>query len=512
MQPINTERQQANDRLQRQLPVNTVKATTKPIYYKRVNQISQSAPNRFDKLTGANQQQWPLRRLHTDLDDFDTHRSLSSCPTYSSLSRTSPETHECATQITTLTPTETIEDNQDISTDSPLPIDTNQVLVIDENPTEELELMPISSGFGYYPYSYPTTRRVQLVQPQIVSRAPQTYRDQFRDKNQNGFNNNSGTKPTGKLPRPTAAKQSSPRSDTYALSTKRNEVNTRVSKDDLVQKNSRRIVPSKERFVRNPSTPPENRRVEPIRRNDVIRPIQKNRNLPNDRQDFPPKPLRFANKQNGANRSSTPPAYYQKSSSLSRDVSQKPRRMRIANNEYVIERRRQPSDYVYDDYRTESPIERRRPQRVVRVLRDTPYRDYEDDDDAYYVEPASTRRPRVVRRPPPREYVYVDDSPTPSRHHRSGRREVIYVDDERPSEYEDEYIYVDENGNEIDFIDERNPSKQYVEYIDDDDDDDRDRRRSRKSKVIYVDDEPPINQRRNKSKSKQPSSTRIVYE
>ncbi|CAF4334044.1 unnamed protein product, partial [Rotaria sordida] len=59
---------------------------------------------------------------------------------------------ECATQITTLTPIETVEDNQDLSTDSSLPIDTNQVLVIDEIPTEELELMPISSGFGYYPY------------------------------------------------------------------------------------------------------------------------------------------------------------------------------------------------------------------------------------------------------------------------------------------------------------------------------------------------------------------------
>ncbi|CAF0976886.1 unnamed protein product [Rotaria sordida] len=506
-QQITTGRQQANDRLQQQLPINTIKETTKPIHYKRVNQISQSAPNRFDKLTGTNQQQWPLRRLHTNLDDFDTHCSLSSCPTYSSLSAHSPETRECATQITTLTPIETVEDNQDLSTDSSLPIDNNQVLVIDEIPTEELELMPISSGFGYYPYNYPTTRRVHRAQPQIVSRAPQ-----FRDKNQNGYNNHSGTKSTGKLsrPRPTAVKQSSPRSDTYALPTKRNEVNTRVSKDDMVSKNSQHI-PRKERFARNFSTPPpQQRRTEFAHRNDVTRPVQKNRNLPNDQQDFPRKPLHFANKKTGAYRSSSPPAYYQKSSSLPRNIPQKSRRMRVANNEYIIERRRQPMDYIYDDYRTETPVERRRrSQRVVRVLRDTPYQDY-DDDDVYYVEPASTRQPRKAQRPSPREYIYVDETSAPTRHHRSGRREVVYIEDDEPQiEYEDEYIYVDENGNEIDFIDEGNPSKQYVEYIDDDG---RDRRRSHKSKILYVDDEPPINQRRNKSKSKHPSSTRIVYE
>ncbi|CAF3807310.1 unnamed protein product [Rotaria sp. Silwood1] len=505
MQQIHTERrQQTNDRLQKQLPVNTIKETTKHIHYNRVKQISQSAPNRFDKLTDINQQHWPLRRLHTDLDDFDTHCSLSSCPTYSSLSRNSPETRECATQITTLTPTELVEDNQDISIDSSLPIDSNQVLVIDKTPTEEFELMPISSGFGYYPYNYPTTKRAQRVEPQIISRAPQ-----FRDKNQNGFNNNFGTKSTGKLPRPrpTAVKQPSPRSDTYALPTKRNDVNPRISKDDLIDKNSRRTIPPKERFTRNTSTPPEYRR-----RTNVARPIQKNRNSPDD---YPRKPLRLSNKQNGVYRSSSPSAYYQKSSSLSRDISQRPRRMHVGNNEYVIERRRQPSDYVYDDYRTETPIDRRRSQRVVRVLRDAPYRDYDDydDDDVYYVEPTSTRRSKVVRKPPPpqpREYVYVDESPSSNRHHRSSRREVVYVDDDRPIEYEDEYIYVDENGNEIDFIDDQHPSRQYIEYIDDNDD--RDRRRSRKSKVIYVDDEPPINQRRNRLKSKQPSSTRIVYE
>jgi len=33
--------------------------------------------------------------------------------------------------------------------------------------------MPVASGFGYYPYNYPTTRTDRVVQPQIVARAPQ---------------------------------------------------------------------------------------------------------------------------------------------------------------------------------------------------------------------------------------------------------------------------------------------------------------------------------------------------
>jgi hypothetical protein len=32
--------------------------------------------------------------------------------------------------------------------------------------------MPISSGFGYFPYHYPTTRTDRIIQPQIVARAP----------------------------------------------------------------------------------------------------------------------------------------------------------------------------------------------------------------------------------------------------------------------------------------------------------------------------------------------------
>jgi hypothetical protein len=95
MQPINTEQQQqqqANARLPRQLPANTIKEITSPIHQKHTNKNTKLSPNRSDKLTGENHQKSQVRPLQTDLGDFDTHRSLSSCPTYSSLSRHSPET------------------------------------------------------------------------------------------------------------------------------------------------------------------------------------------------------------------------------------------------------------------------------------------------------------------------------------------------------------------------------------------------------------------------------------
>jgi hypothetical protein len=92
MQQINTEEQQTNVRLPRQLPANIIKQTTLPIHQKHVNKNSPLVKNPSDKLIRENQQQSPSRPLKTDLGDFDTHRSLSSCPTYSSLSRQSRET------------------------------------------------------------------------------------------------------------------------------------------------------------------------------------------------------------------------------------------------------------------------------------------------------------------------------------------------------------------------------------------------------------------------------------
>lgn len=90
-------------------------------------------------------------------------------------------------------------------------------------------------------------------------------------------------------------------------------------------------------------------------------------------------------------------------------------------------------------------------------------------------------RKTLIRRappPPPTEYVYVDESPARVVRRHAPRSEVVYVDDDRSIEYDDEVIYVDENGNEIEYI--------------------------------YEDE--PIHHRRHYRRSHNPSSTNIVYE
>ena len=92
MQEINTERQQTNGRLARQLPANLIEQTTSPSHQKHVKKNATTLPNQFEQITDINQSKSPLKNLQTDQVDFDTFRSLSSCPTYSSLSRHSHET------------------------------------------------------------------------------------------------------------------------------------------------------------------------------------------------------------------------------------------------------------------------------------------------------------------------------------------------------------------------------------------------------------------------------------
>lgn len=77
MQQINTERQQTNGRLVRQLPANLIEQTTSPTHQKHVKKNTTKSSNQYRR---------------TDQGDFDTDRSLSTCPTYSSLSRQSHET------------------------------------------------------------------------------------------------------------------------------------------------------------------------------------------------------------------------------------------------------------------------------------------------------------------------------------------------------------------------------------------------------------------------------------
>ena len=164
--------------------------------------------------------------------------------------------------------------------------------------------------------------------------------------------------------------------------------------------------------------------------------------------------------------------------------------------------------------------------RIVRVVRD---RSYRDPDDVYYVDSEPSRvvyetRPRrktIVRRPSPTEYVYVDEVPNPTVRRRErviaappARKEVIYVDEaeieEEPRrqpkvEYVDEYVYVDENGNEVEVVREQNPtSSKYVEYVYEDE---LDQRRSKPSRVVYVD-----NDNKSQKKSKQSSTTKVVYD
>ncbi|CAF3134855.1 unnamed protein product [Rotaria sp. Silwood2] len=137
----------------------------------------------------------------------------------------------------------------------------------------------------------------------------------------------------------------------------------------------------------------------------------------------------------------------------------------------------------------DNPRDRARSERVVRVAHDPPYREV---DDRYYVESEPkriiyeqpTHRRAIVRRPAPpslppaTEYVYVDESPSTIVRRRPHRSEVVYINNDQPLEYDEEIVYVDDNGNEIE----------------------------------YIYDDEPVYHRRNYRTSYQPSSTKIVYE
>jgi len=120
------------------------------------------------------------------------------------------------------------------------------------------------------------------------------------------------------------------------------------------------------------------------------------------------------------------------------------------------------SSYILEvnSFFKENPQHKTRSQRIVHTLR--------DPDDLYYVESEPKRmiyeqpkhRIKVIPRAPPSpEYVYVDESPSrrrsppPPRH----RSKVVYVDDDRPVNYEEEIVYVDDNGKEIDYIYDTEP-------------------------------------------------------
>ena len=148
------------------------------------------------------------------------------------------------------------------------------------------------------------------------------------------------------------------------------------------------------------------------------------------------------------------------------------------------------------------------------MVRERPHREHEE---VYYTEPEPARvvyqspvprRKAIVRRSSPGEFVYVDDAagtPIVRRRERAPRSEVVYVDDESSTEYIDEYVYLDENGKEIDAVQDRKPSSsQHVEYIYEDE---RDKRFSRPTKVVYLDSDGKA-----LKKPKKASSTKVVYD
>jgi hypothetical protein len=175
------------------------------------------------------------------------------------------------------------------------------------------------------------------------------YREQFRDRTQNDTSANSKTTSNGRSPqqRPTVVKQS-PRSDVFPAPTKRNEISPRVPKGSQAQ-NAHRQPPPREPAVVNSRPPVDTRRTEPMRRNVAPQPVPRYSDSPGDQQDYGRKPVRFQNKHNDAYDPPSPPAYYQKPAPLPREDIDRPRRMQVAKNEYVIQRR--PHQPAYDDYR-----------------------------------------------------------------------------------------------------------------------------------------------------------------
>lgn len=171
-----------------------------------------------------------------------------------------------------------------------------------------------------------------------------TYYEQFRN-NQNGYNPKNPAKTKPPPPRPTAIKQSSPRSDTFLVSNRQNEANSKFSK---VNGTRRAPLPAQ-----HPPPPPpsDKKRTDSLQRKAPSRPAQKLLSPSSDQVDYGRKPVRFAQRNN-------PPAYQQRPApSHPSDALDSSRRMRVTNDDYVIQRRRgpPPAEYIYDDgYRSVS--------------------------------------------------------------------------------------------------------------------------------------------------------------
>ncbi|UJR31464.1 hypothetical protein I4U23_018953 [Adineta vaga] len=283
--------------------------------------------------------------------------------------------------------------------------------------------------------------------------------------------------------RSTVVKRPSIRSDTFLLAKKVNQTKPKVQKQYSVRTDIRRLPPI-QIPIRSNSIPSRKKRVTAVQSTIAARPKPKYVSSFTYQRDPVQKPVYIPERRNSVHYVSTRPVYHRKLTPPAKDTSDVNRRIRIGKHDYIVQRRTEAADVLHNDRQTETIVEERRPKRVVRVLRESPRR----EDDVYYVKPVSPplRRQTVIRKStPPVEYIRVKKTPPPPpiRSRRSPRTETIYLDKDQSIPHNDDYIYIDEDGNEVKFIDEQSATPRYVEYTYEDD---RDKRRERK--VIYIDE------------------------
>ncbi|CAF0820651.1 unnamed protein product [Adineta steineri] len=305
--------------------------------------------------------------------------------------------------------------------------------------------MPISSGFSYHQTSHPKIK--PIVQPQIVTRSPK-FRTNRPSKNYNGslFSNSKVITSEKLLPqRPTAVAKQPLRSDTFTLPLKSNEINSKVSNI-----NQREIV--KEPMNINSSLFTGRKRTETKQKNSGIRSVLKQPNSNNYRQN----PVRLINNYENTYDSSSPvyiPKIVSIANPLRQDNFNKSRRLRIGNDEYIMPRQRNPPNHVDNAYYMENLNNKPRSQRKVQFVRDVTSR---EPDDSYYTESESKHRRPIIHRPTPSpESVYADKVPSTNvsrRYQYPQRSKIAHIGDRRPLKFEEETIYVDNNGNEIEPI------------------------------------------------------------
>ncbi|UJR15214.1 hypothetical protein I4U23_002173 [Adineta vaga] len=244
----------------------------------------------------------------------------------------------------------------------------------------------------------------------------QSYHQQFRtnqrNKYQNGSSSTSNFVPTDKVfpQRPTAVSKKPSRSDTFTLPTKHYQINPKAPYIDPEQNNSQRQT-RKQPIVKNTSSS-----IEIKQKNSDIRSALKQPHSTNQQRNL----VRFAKQHNTSE-----------------------------GDEHLIHRQKQSPSYAYNDHRKE--------KRIVEVIRDSSSR---ETDHSYYIESKPkhivyehpTRRSTMIQKTSPTtEYIYVDEMPSTNipGYHRSKR---TYIHNNRPLNYEEEIIYVDDHGNEIQYM------------------------------------------------------------